>query len=198
MRKPIHRRLIADNHGPGKGAVDDQTMQSHLRVERQRRGGQTRHSADKGVGTLDNVVHTTPGTPTDTLHTRISFAPRTAVVAEHVFHCKRDGNVAGTIRFHKNPGSDGLTLVITSFVCEQIGQISASMGAMVQELLRRGDIEGLYRIDREYVPFYCPRCDAIFCGKCWRKIAVYADDYPGWFEEMRGVCPNGHERCLND
>jgi hypothetical protein len=27
---------------------------------------------------------------------------------------------------------------------------------------------------------------------------TYADDYPGWYEDTRGRCPEGHVRVMDD
>ena len=129
---------------------------------------------------------------------RLSFAPKTRVCAERVFLCSCDGTVAGTVRLHEGDRDNELLLVIDSFVGEQISRLSTSDAGRVVQFLRHGDIQNLYRMDEEYAPFYCPKCDAVYCGDCWRQWPVFADDYPGWFEEMRGVCPAGHQRRLTD
>jgi hypothetical protein len=49
--------------------------------------------------------------------------------------------------------------------------------------------KALYAIDPELVPFYCPWCDAVYCGRHWRCTLP-----PG----IRGICPEGHERLLEE
>jgi len=153
----------------------------------------TAHEGDPSVHVSAEITPAPAAQPAP-----LSFAPKTPVRAEHVYHCSRDGNVAGTIRLHDGDRDDEMKLVIDSFVCEQVCHIPSSVAERVRELLRQGDIQSLYRIDAEYAPFYCPRCDAVYCGACWRQSVVFADDYPGWFEESRGECPAGHERRLID
>ena len=58
-----------------------------------------------------------------------------------------------------------------------------------------GDAKALYVIDPEYVPFWCPRCDHSYCARHWVTWDLFDD---GFFDEMRGRCPKGHERKLLD
>ena len=53
-------------------------------------------------------------------------------------------------------------------------------------------------IDSEIVPFYCRACEASYCETHWTTWPVFDPDWPSWFEELRGVCPLGHERCIHD
>lgn len=71
-------------------------------------------------------------------------------------------------------------------------------GRAVRDAIAAADPAGLMRIDRELAPLYCPDCPAVYCADHWTKWDVFADDFPGWFEEKRGRCPQGHERMLLD
>ena len=71
-------------------------------------------------------------------------------------------------------------------------------GAALREAIEAGDPARLMAIDRELVPLYCPSCQATYCAQHWQRWPVFADDFPGWFEEERGTCPNGHERMILD
>ncbi len=57
------------------------------------------------------------------------------------------------------------------------------------------DAAALYRIDFELVPFYCPECEAVYCDAHWRREDVFED---GLHDSIRGTCPQGHERMLED
>jgi hypothetical protein len=46
------------------------------------------------------------------------------------------------------------------------------------------------------VPFFCPVCDKCYCGTHWKRWDVFDDD--GWHDSIRGACPEGHERMLED
>ena len=61
--------------------------------------------------------------------------------------------------------------------------------------LGAGDAEALYAAEREFAPFWCPRCRASYCSQHWVVWDVYDD---GFFEEKRGRCLKGHERMLID
>ena len=57
----------------------------------------------------------------------------------------------------------------------------------------------LFALDFELAPFWCPECGAVYCGEHWRTWMVFEDDpIPGWMDSVRGVCPRGHERMLED
>jgi hypothetical protein len=64
--------------------------------------------------------------------------------------------------------------------------------------IEQGTPEALYRLNREFVPNWCPSCSAVYCRDHWRTWEVFDPDYPGSHEETRGVCPHGHERMLSD
>ena len=57
------------------------------------------------------------------------------------------------------------------------------------------DAAALYTLDPELVPFYCPDCDAAYCDAHWRREDVFED---GLHDSIRGTCPQGHERMLED
>jgi hypothetical protein len=59
-----------------------------------------------------------------------------------------------------------------------------------------GDPERLLRINRELAPLSCPECAAVYRVDHWTKWDVFADDFPVWFAEKRGRCPEGHERMI--
>ena len=61
-----------------------------------------------------------------------------------------------------------------------------------------GDVPALLRMDDELVPFYCRECAAAYCEAHWDTCSVFDDDDPGWFDELRGRCPMGHERRIYD
>jgi hypothetical protein len=58
-----------------------------------------------------------------------------------------------------------------------------------------GDARALYELDLELAPFYCPRCDRSYCGEHWASADVFED---GMHDSIRGTCPEGHERLLED
>jgi hypothetical protein len=58
-----------------------------------------------------------------------------------------------------------------------------------------GNASALYALDPELAPFYCPRCRASYCGEHWRTYDVFED---GLHDSIRGECPSGHDRMLED
>ena len=58
-----------------------------------------------------------------------------------------------------------------------------------------GSARALYELDFELAPFYCPACDRSYCGEHWSATDVFED---GVHDSIRGTCPEGHERLLED
>lgn len=116
-------------------------------------------------------------------------------VASAEFACARHGVRAGAVHLHGD--GDDWVVVVDSFL-SMTSRVGADLAAEVREALEDRDVRKLYRLDLEYVPFYCPECAAAYCSECWRTFNVFDDEMPGWFEETRGTCPFGHERMLMD
>ena len=79
------------------------------------------------------------------------------------------------------------------------GPVSITLAPVPMEevatALDSGDAAALYALDREYTPFWCPSCDASYCRDHYRTVELYDD---GFFDCIRGVCPEDHERTLAD
>jgi hypothetical protein len=80
------------------------------------------------------------------------------------------------------------------------GPVSFTVGVMtmpdaVVGALASGDAGRLYAIDSEFAPFWCPACHSSYCRDHWRTTELYDD---GFFDCIKGRCPNGHERTLVD
>jgi hypothetical protein len=58
-----------------------------------------------------------------------------------------------------------------------------------------GNAAALFALDFELAPFYCPQCDRSYCGAHWNTTDVFEGDV---HNSIRGTCPNGHERLLED
>jgi hypothetical protein len=58
------------------------------------------------------------------------------------------------------------------------------------------DARALHALDPELACFYCPQCDAAYCGDHWQRRDVFDDE--GFHDSIRGSCPHGHERMLED
>lgn len=81
------------------------------------------------------------------------------------------------------------------------GPVSVTIGVAgtaterVAAALGAGDAAALYAIDDEFAPFWCPRCEACYCRTHYVAVTLFDD---GFFDEIRGTCPAGHERRLED
>ena len=119
----------------------------------------------------------------------------TEPLARAEFTCAGGHGRAGEVRLHCAAGS--CVVVVDSFL-SMTTTIAGHAKDSAREALNAGDAAALYRLDLELAPFYCPRCDAVYCRDCWRTYNVFDEEMPGWFEETRGICPQGHERMLMD
>jgi hypothetical protein len=112
----------------------------------------------------------------------------------NTFHCAECGAVAGTVRLATS--WLGLCLEVSSFTSElkaPVSQLAVSVDDLVAAM---SSAKTLYECDLEFAPFFCPQCDRCYCGSHWRRRDVFDED--GWHDSIRGVCPQGHERMLED
>jgi hypothetical protein len=58
-----------------------------------------------------------------------------------------------------------------------------------------GNAAVLYALDPELAPFYCVDCHRTYCGDHWRREDVFDGDF---HDCIRGTCPVGHTRMLED
>jgi hypothetical protein len=140
--------------------------------------------------------------------------PSDAMVApfvEATFVCARCGHEAARVsvrpRGVSGPALDAMRSALEGDrVVVEAGKLSTIMGGTavddalpaVLAALATADPAALFAADFEMAPFWCPTCGACYCADEWVVWPVYADDSPGWFEELRGRCPVGHERMLHD
>jgi hypothetical protein len=68
--------------------------------------------------------------------------------------------------------------------------------ARLRAIVEAGDAQALYRYDLEVACFYCPECRACYCQGHWNPRDVFDED--GWHDSIRGTCPKGHSRMLED
>lgn len=121
------------------------------------------------------------------------------------FECAICGNWAMRVAI-RPAGSPGPFDQPTSFegggrnVAIETGMYTAWFGEPpgLEDLVRARDIAGLHARNLEFAPLWCPKCAAVYCKDHWDTWPVFDPDYPSWFEETRGICPNGHERMISD
>lgn len=134
-----------------------------------------------------------------------------APFVEATFACAKCGREAARVSVRPRgmagprPERDLLPLNRDRVVIEA-GQLSTSMAglsvdAAIPDVLRAlgsGDPAALFAADFELAPFWCPTCGSAYCADEWAIWPVYDEDDAEWLEELRGRCPVGHERMLQD
>lgn len=113
------------------------------------------------------------------------------------FYCVACSKQAGVITLLE--GKDGPEVVRESFTSKLTSRVSSSALTKVNSAIERECARDIFLCDFEYAPFYCPKCDASYCGDHWVRHDVF-DDGGGfvWHDSIRGRCPKGHERMLED
>jgi hypothetical protein len=130
--------------------------------------------------------------------TDFDTAESTPPRAQATYTCGLHGTQAGSLHLHRIAGGSEWLLVEEGFLGKTSMRLDSAAAERVAQVLQRADAAALYALNLEYAPFYCPTCAAVYCGECWRTFLVFADDLPGFLEETRGICPQGHERMLSD
>ncbi len=69
----------------------------------------------------------------------------------------------------------------------------AGRGDALSAAIERADAAAIGAVSIEMVPYWCNRCDAVFCEAHW-TIWEEAEPGTGWSEGQYGQCPNGHRR----
>ena len=116
------------------------------------------------------------------------------VAATREFSCSLCGEVAATVTVCRS--EDHASLVVSGFLGHSTTRLPLPALESLAGSVQRGDAPALLSVDGEFAPFYCPKCSSIFCRRHWRTWSVFDDD--GWHDSIRGTCPNGHERQLED
>lgn len=120
-----------------------------------------------------------------------------APVVRHSFVCASCPHEAGLVQLF-GPMNAG-ALVRDCFTSQLTYRLAPEAFARLSAIIRTGDIAALYEFNREVAAFYCPECRACYCGDHWVHWDVF-DDEDGffWHDSIRGRCPLGHERMLED
>ena len=121
-----------------------------------------------------------------------------------------DGTVAFEIE-ETRPGSAPLYAEHRCSVCGEVaarvyvegglrretftGTLTQASSPAIEDALH--DAAALHAIDPELAPFFCPECAVTYCGGHWHRWDVF-DPETGFHDQIRGRCPNGHERMLED
>jgi hypothetical protein len=114
--------------------------------------------------------------------------------ADARFLCARCGKEAGSVQLFGDRARASIER--RSFTSRMSAVVPAKTFDRLHAAIAAADARELHALDLEYAPFYCPKCDASYCGEHWKRWSVYDDD--GWHDSIRGSCPDGHERMLED
>lgn len=136
------------------------------------------------------------------------------MAVSHVFPCDRCSNEAGRVTLYARGetipslGGGKVDEVMTQVANTGAGhprlEVLSPLGNMTVfefdadaalAAIGAGDVRSLYELDLEFVPFWCPKCDASYCAQHWTTWVLFDE---GFFDEKRGECPMGHERKLMD
>jgi hypothetical protein len=112
------------------------------------------------------------------------------------FACAACGAPAGSLTLEG--GRDSAHVLRESFTSMLTRAVGRDEFEPLRAALSGDDARALHALDVELAPFYCPDCDATYCGEHWVRWDVFDDDDPGWHDSARGRCPHGHERMLED
>ena len=94
---------------------------------------------------------------------------------------------------------DPAEIIRQSFTSRLTLRVDAAAFEPLREMILAGDVQRLYEFDLEVASFYCPVCRASYCGDHWKRRDVF-DEEEGftWHDSIRGRCPSGHDRMLED
>lgn len=120
--------------------------------------------------------------------------PAGTLAASHDFPCVVCGASAAVVELFLS-GTRG-TIIRSSFTSRLEAPLDQTSFTAVEKAVTSGDAAALYRCDREFAQFYCPDCGQSYCGRHWACRDVFDDD--GWHDSIRGRCPKGHDRMLED
>jgi len=118
----------------------------------------------------------------------------TNLVAEAKFACKLCRKEAGVVELIGKPTA--ALIHRDSFVSTSDYVVKVQQYEQAREALDKRDIGHLYRINREIASFFCPKCNACYCGDRWDWWPEFEED--GWYDCTNGRRPAGHTRTLED
>lgn len=158
------------------------------------------------LGALDDMVRSLDGDPrlatasillsesgANILRAAARLPPPRPALFERRFDCVLCGRACGLLRLFDN--GDVATHTFTSTM-GPAQPVREGEFERLRAIVESGDAGALHAHDFEFASFYCPQCKACYCQGHWYRWDVYDDD--GWHDSIRGRCPKGHERMLED
>lgn len=110
-------------------------------------------------------------------------------MADHTFVCRACSKSAGKVQVR--PGEILIWGPLSLGAAINAGDEERLLAAVAA-----GDARALYAVNPEFAPFFCPRCNSCYCADHWEQQDDFEED--GWFDCVRGTCPRGHKRMLQD
>ncbi len=119
------------------------------------------------------------------------------IVAEASFSCSICNKFAGSIQLKGSKSSVQCTC--KNFAGEMI--VSFRDKIIIKKYstaLDSKDLNTLFSTDFETVPFYCPKCNACYCGDHYVTMPLFDPEESMYYDSLKGTCPQGHTRMLQD
>jgi hypothetical protein len=82
------------------------------------------------------------------------------------------------------------------FVSQFLVRVPDADVELLTRLIQGQSWKRLHEYQAELLPWYCPTCRMLHPSKDWLVWDVFDED--GWHDSIRGRCPRGHERLLED
>jgi hypothetical protein len=112
------------------------------------------------------------------------------------WHCHACGQRAGIVALDRSATPAEVRRESFTGVLTQPSNVEGT--ERLHRALVAQDAGAVWALDPELAPFYCPTCGASYCGEHWQRWDVFDDDAPGLRDCIRGRCPQGHERLIED
>jgi len=117
-------------------------------------------------------------------------------VAQSGFTCSVCGQMAGLVQLFNKPPYE---IVRSGLLRNLQAAVTELDYARAFSAIASGDVREIYSYDFELAPFFCPPCGKVYCASHWNIRNVFDND-DGYIslDSVRGTCPHGHERMLQD
>lgn len=107
------------------------------------------------------------------------------------------GDAAATLSLSPEPPQHP-ALSISGFMGHSTEYLNETSFRALQTALQHQDSAAIYRLNSLWLPCYCPECQTHYCRQHWTLITQFDDDFPGWYDCTYGICPQHHQRLIDD
>lgn len=114
-------------------------------------------------------------------------------IASHRFVCCICGETAGVVELLDI--GNGFEIDRSGVTGRMECRVGANDVERLSSAIVSGDVRLLHAHDFEITPFYCPTCGMCYCAAHWKTQDIFDE---GFHDCIRGTCPKGHERMLED